>query len=81
MVSKTRHMARKENKGGILKNEDIERELHIRGDAGKEGRSYRGSQDTGDDTVRQYGTGTQRSDGLGPEEMQDEAVKGNRDPE
>ncbi|HEY1114216.1 MAG TPA: hypothetical protein VGE66_11675 [Chitinophagaceae bacterium] len=74
-------MARKENKGGILHNEDIERELQTRGGEGKTGRSYTGSQDTGDDTVRSLGTPVQQADGLTPDELQEGDVRTNRDSE
>jgi hypothetical protein len=74
-------MARKENKGGNLHNEDIERELRTRGGSEKTGRSYAGSQDTGDDTVRPMGTSVQQADGLTPDELQEGEVRGNRDPE
>lgn len=72
-------MARKENKGGNLRNEDIERELRTRGGEEKTGRSYAGSQDTGDDTVRPMGTGVQRNDGLAPEDLQEGDVHSSRD--
>lgn len=74
-------MARKENKGGLLHNEDIERELKTRGEDEKTGRSYKGSQDTGDDTVRSMGTPVQRADGLTPDELQEGDVRTNRDSE
>lgn len=72
-------MARKENKGGNLRNEDIERELRTRGAEEKTGRRYAGSQDTGDDTVRPMGTEVQRNDGLAPEDLQEGDVHGSRD--
>jgi hypothetical protein len=68
-------MAKKENKGGNLSNEDVEKELHIRGGGEKEGHSYRGAQDTGDATVRPVGTEVQRRDGLAPEDMEDKEPK------
>ena len=74
-------MARKENKGGNLHNEDIERELKVQGREEKTGRSYAGSQDTGDNTVRSLGTEVQRADGSPPDELQEGDVHGNRDPE
>lgn len=72
-------MARKENKGGNLRNEDIEKELRTQGDEQKTGRSYAGSQDTGDNTVRPLGTEVQRNDGLAPEDLQQGDVHGSRD--
>lgn len=74
-------MAKKEKRGGILHNEDVEKELRTRGGGEKEGSSYRGSQDTGDDTVRGLGTPVQRNDGLAPEDQSREVPPGNRDPE
>lgn len=74
-------MANKENKGGNLRNEEVEKELQVRGGAEKTGRSYAGSQDTGDDTVRSLGTGVQRADGLTPDELQEGDVRGSRDAE
>jgi hypothetical protein len=68
-------MAKKENKGGNLSNEDVEKELHIRGGGEKEGHSYRGVQDTGDATVRSIGTDVQRSDGLAPADLEDRHQK------
>lgn len=73
-------MARKENKGGILHNEDIEQELRTRGGEDQSGRSYRGSQDTGDDTVRPLGTAVQRNDGLAAEDLHG-GEESNKDPE
>lgn len=74
-------MTKKENRGGNLRNEDIEKELKQRGGGQKTGRSYTGSQDTGDNTLRDYGTEVQRQDGRPPEELQDDLSGGNRDPE
>ena len=65
-------MAKKENKGGNLSNEDVEKELSLRGVPNKSGRSYVGSQDTGDQTVRPLGTAVQRRDGLAPEDLSGE---------
>lgn len=72
-------MARKENKGGNLHNEDIEKELRTQGGEQKTGHSYTGSQDTGDNTVRPLGTEVQRNDGLAPEDLQQGDVHGSRD--
>ena len=44
-------MKKKENKGGFLKNEQVEQNLKVKGR--KEG-SYEGSQDTGDKTVTEF---------------------------
>lgn len=56
-------MARKEHKGGLLKNEEVERELERTGAQKQEGQTYRGSQDTGDQVVREKGTEVQQQDG------------------
>jgi hypothetical protein len=45
-------MAEKENKGGFLSNEQIEKELSRNENQDKSGRSYVGSQDTGDQKPR-----------------------------
>ena len=44
-------MAKKENKGGILTNEQVERDQKIR-DTTKQPGGYRGMQDTGDEALR-----------------------------
>lgn len=59
-------MANKENKGGFLKNEQIENDLKAKGK--EESESYTGSQDTGDKGIRQTGTAVQRADGRPAEE-------------
>jgi hypothetical protein len=46
-------MAGKENKGGFLSNEQIEKELSRNEAQEKDGRSYVGSQDTGDQKPRE----------------------------
>ena len=56
-------MAAKENKGGILNNEQIEQDLKAKGKAGEGTEGYIGSQDTGDKSVRQPGTEVQQADG------------------
>jgi hypothetical protein len=61
-------MDRKENKGGILTNEQVEQDNRVKG---KTEGSYHGMQDTGDNGVRQRGTDVQQRDGL-PEEGQSE---------
>jgi hypothetical protein len=65
-------MTRKENKGGLLTNEQVEKELQRTGGDDKSGRGYRGTQDTGDTTVRDLGTEVQREDGRPPESLDDE---------
>ena len=56
-------MARKENKGGTLKNDQIEQDLKAKGKASEDSEAYIGSQDTGDKVVRQMGNDVQRADG------------------
>lgn len=46
-------MAEKENKGGFLSNEQIEKELSRDEEQQKGGRGYIGSQDTGDQKPRE----------------------------
>ena len=65
-------MARKENKGGLLTNEQVERELQRTGGEEKGGRGYRGIQDTGDSTVRELGTEVQQEDDRPPEKLEEE---------
>jgi hypothetical protein len=59
-----RIMNRKERKGGELSNKEVEEELQRQG-VDRDGAGYRGSQDTGDEVVRQKGTTTQQEDGAG----------------
>lgn len=61
-------MAQKENRGGILTNEQVERDNKVKG---KQEGAYEGAQDTGDKMVRQRGTSVQQRDGL-PEGGQNE---------
>lgn len=63
-------MAKKENKGGELTNEQIEQDLKAKG-VSDDGRGYRGTQDTGDASVRSIGTEVQKRDGL-PEIKEEE---------
>lgn len=56
-------MASKENKGGILTNEQVEQDLKAKGRTSEENEAYRGSQDTGDKVVRHLGNDVQRADG------------------
>lgn len=62
-------MAAKENKGGTLTNEQIERDNRVKG---KTEGAYEGAQDTGDKTVRQQGTAVQQRDGQPPATEQNE---------
>ena len=61
-------MAHKENKGGILTNEQLEQDLKAKG---KQDGTYVGMQDTGDRGVRHRGTEVQQRDGL-PEDPDEE---------
>ena len=61
-------MASKENKGGILTNEQVEQDNQAKG---KHEGAYVGSQDTGDKIQRQRGNEVQQRDGL-PEDGQSE---------
>jgi hypothetical protein len=65
-------MSKKENKGGLLSNEQIEQELQRTGADESASRGYRGSQDTGDDIVRDLGTEVQQQNGRPPEQLDDE---------
>jgi hypothetical protein len=62
-MGKTDCMARKENKGGTLTNEQVEQDLKAKGRAPGENNTYSGSQDTGEKTVRHMGTDVQKADG------------------
>ena len=55
-------MASKENKGGILSNEQVERDNQVKGKHTENGQ-YQGAQDTGDKDIRSMGTDVQRRDG------------------
>lgn len=55
-------MAGKENKGGLLSNEQVEKDLEVRGGDNTPG-GYHGSQDTGDGGKREEGTPVQQKDG------------------
>ena len=61
-------MDKKEHKGGLLKNEEIEKELQVKGNPAEKGHSYIGSQDTGDSGKRERGSEVQREDGQGPQQ-------------
>jgi hypothetical protein len=56
-------MARKENKGGALTNEQVEQDLKAKGRNPEGNQAYSGAQDTGEKTVRHLGTDVQRADG------------------
>jgi hypothetical protein len=56
-------MTSKENKGGVLKNDQIEQDLKAKGKASEDSETYIGSQDTGDREVRHLGTNVQKRDG------------------
>ena len=64
-------MSKKENKGGLLSNEQVEQEVQRTGAEEKSARGYRGTQDTGDETVRSLGTEVQQQDGRPPESIDD----------
>jgi hypothetical protein len=57
-------MNKKERKGGELTNKEVEESLQQEG-TDRNGTGYHGSQDTGDDVVREKGTATQQQDGAG----------------
>jgi len=61
----------KENKGGFLRNEQIEQDLQSRGAAQPAHHPYQGSQDTGDFMPRTEGNETQQRDGFLPEDEED----------
>ena len=62
-------MDRKENKGGVLTNAQVEQDNSVKG---KNEGAYEGSQDTGDKLVRQNGSAVQQRDGLPAEEQSEE---------
>jgi hypothetical protein len=57
-------MAKKEHKGGMLTNEEVERDNRARGKDAKGKPVYSGVQDTGDQKIRGKGSEVQKSDGL-----------------
>ena len=67
-------MSQKENKGGLLSNEEVEQDLKAKGKDGAQN-WYAGSQDTGDNGIRQMGTAVQQRDGQPDDEG--ETKKGN----
>jgi len=56
-------MAQKENKGGVLTNEQVEQDLKVKGKTNESETGHVGLQDTGDSTVKQFGTDVQRNEG------------------
>lgn len=66
-------MAEKENKGGLLSNEQVEQDIRVKGKASEGNEAYIGSQDTGDKNVRQLGNDVQRRDGLPADEENGES--------
>ena len=56
-------MASKENKGGILRNSQVEQDNRVKGKSDDPGH-YQGVQDTGDEHKRELGNDVQRNDGL-----------------
>ncbi len=60
-------MAKKENKGGVLTNEQVEKDNAVKGKKSGDGH-LQGSQDTGDTKVSHLGTKVQQSEGLGDKE-------------
>lgn len=64
-------MTQKENRGGILTNEQVEEDLKAKG-ADTPATGYRGSQDTGDAGKRDLGTEVQRRDGAPPDDLKEE---------
>ena len=56
-------MAKKENKGGTLTNEQVEKDLQVKHKPQGDQETYQGSQDNGESAVRHLGTDVQRADG------------------
>jgi hypothetical protein len=63
-------MAQKENKGGLLTNEQVEQDLKAKGKTNESETGHVGLQDTGDSTVPAIGTNVQRNQGWDNEEQQ-----------
>lgn len=57
-------MAKKENKGGELTHEQVERDNAIKGKTDQKEGGYRGMQDTGDTKVANLGSEVQRNNGI-----------------
>lgn len=66
-------MADKENKGGLLSNEQVEQDNRVKGKASEGTEAYIGSQDTGDKNVRQFGSDVQRQHGHPADEKNGES--------
>jgi hypothetical protein len=66
------HMAKKENKGGLLTDDQVERDNLVKGHGDEKNHSYIGMQDTGDSGVREKGSKVQQRDGLPEEEDPEE---------
>ncbi len=66
-------MASKENKGGVLKNDQVEQDLKAKGKASESEQGYVGSQDTGDTEIRQMGNDVQQRDGRPENEESEES--------
>lgn len=54
-------MAKKEHKGGLLTNEEVERDNKIKGKNPDGSVGYTGAQDTGEDKIREVGSETQKN--------------------
>jgi len=67
-------MKQKENKGGVLTNEQVEQDLKAKGKTNENETGHVGLQDTGDSIVPQYGTKVQRNEGLSNEDMKQEDI-------
>jgi hypothetical protein len=61
-------MAKKENKGGVLTNDQVEQDLKAKGKTTEANETYSGAQDTGDKEIRQLGSDVQKADGRPAEE-------------
>ncbi|RYZ20927.1 MAG: hypothetical protein EOO16_14900 [Chitinophagaceae bacterium] len=61
----------KENKGGVLRNDQVEQDLAAHGNQQQNDHPFHGSQDTGDFMPRQQGSETQQRDGFLPEDEED----------
>jgi len=62
-------MAPKENKGGILTNEQVEQDLNVKGKTNESETGHVGLQDTGDSKMRQFSTEVQRNEGLAKDDL------------
>jgi hypothetical protein len=57
-------MANKENKGGLLSNEQLEQDNIVKGKTNENEGGYRGTQDTGDAKISGLGTEIQKNEGV-----------------